>query len=103
GKFFIVQARPITSLYPAPRATDGRLHLYASFGARADDDRGDEAARDLGPPNVRAARRPLPAGRRNAAAPPARPDPGSAAGGGRIAGRASHQEHAVALANPTPN
>jgi pyruvate,water dikinase len=32
GKFFIVQARPITSLYPAPRATDGRLHLYASFG-----------------------------------------------------------------------
>src|SRR5215831_15316862 len=32
GKFFIVQARPITSLYPAPRAGDGRLHLYASFG-----------------------------------------------------------------------
>jgi pyruvate,water dikinase len=32
GKFFIVQARPITSLYPAPRATDGRLHFYASFG-----------------------------------------------------------------------
>src|SRR5262245_3633358 len=32
GKFFIVQARPITSLYPAPRAADGRLHLYASFG-----------------------------------------------------------------------
>lgn len=32
GKFFIVQARPITSLYPAPRAVDGRLHLYASFG-----------------------------------------------------------------------
>jgi pyruvate,water dikinase len=31
-KFFIVQARPITSLYPAPRAVDGRLHLYASFG-----------------------------------------------------------------------
>lgn len=31
-KFFIVQARPITSLYPAPRATDGRLHLYFSFG-----------------------------------------------------------------------
>src|SRR5262249_17910423 len=31
-KFFIVQARPITSLYPAPRALDGRLHLYASFG-----------------------------------------------------------------------
>jgi pyruvate,water dikinase len=32
GKFFIVQARPITSLYPAPRALDGQLHLYASFG-----------------------------------------------------------------------
>ncbi|HEY1333773.1 MAG TPA: PEP/pyruvate-binding domain-containing protein, partial [Myxococcaceae bacterium] len=32
GKFFIVQARPITSLYPAPRAAEGRLHLYASFG-----------------------------------------------------------------------
>src|SRR5262249_12222244 len=32
GKFFIVQARPITSLYPEPRAVDGRLHLYASFG-----------------------------------------------------------------------
>jgi pyruvate,water dikinase len=31
-KFFIVQARPITSLYPPPRAGDGRLHLYASFG-----------------------------------------------------------------------
>jgi pyruvate,water dikinase len=32
GEFFFVQARPITSLYPAPRAADGRLHLYASFG-----------------------------------------------------------------------
>jgi pyruvate,water dikinase len=32
GTFFIVQARPITSLYPAPRAADGRLHLYVSFG-----------------------------------------------------------------------
>jgi pyruvate,water dikinase len=32
GKFYIVQARPITSLYPASRAADGRLHLYASFG-----------------------------------------------------------------------
>jgi pyruvate,water dikinase len=32
GRFFIVQARPITSLYPPPRAADGRLHLYASFG-----------------------------------------------------------------------
>src|SRR5262249_7074370 len=32
GKVFVVQARPITSLYPAPRAADGRLHLYASFG-----------------------------------------------------------------------
>jgi pyruvate,water dikinase len=32
GRFFIVQARPITSLYPAPRSADGRLHLYFSFG-----------------------------------------------------------------------
>jgi pyruvate,water dikinase len=32
GRFFVVQARPITSLYPVPRATDGELHLYASFG-----------------------------------------------------------------------
>src|SRR5215471_12220914 len=32
GTFFIVQARPITSLYPAPQAADGRVHLYASFG-----------------------------------------------------------------------
>src|SRR5499427_4078687 len=32
GQFFVVQARPITSLYPAPRAADGRLQLYASFG-----------------------------------------------------------------------
>jgi pyruvate,water dikinase len=32
GQFFIVQSRPITSLYPAPQAADGRLHLYASFG-----------------------------------------------------------------------
>jgi pyruvate,water dikinase len=32
SKFFIVQSRPITSLCPAPRAADGRLHLYVSFG-----------------------------------------------------------------------
>src|SRR5262249_55550121 len=32
GRFFVVQARPITSLYPAPRPADGRLHLYFSFG-----------------------------------------------------------------------
>src|SRR5262249_42187050 len=32
GKFFVVQARPIPSLYPAPRARDGRLHLYFSIG-----------------------------------------------------------------------
>ena len=32
GKFFIVQSRPITTLYPPPRAADGRLHLYFSFG-----------------------------------------------------------------------
>jgi pyruvate,water dikinase len=32
SKFFIVQSRPITSLYPVPRTADGRLHLYVSFG-----------------------------------------------------------------------
>jgi pyruvate,water dikinase len=32
GRFAIVQARPITSLYPAPRALDAKLHLYFSFG-----------------------------------------------------------------------
>ncbi len=34
GQIHIVQARPITSLYPlpAPRAEDGRLHIYFSFG-----------------------------------------------------------------------
>jgi pyruvate,water dikinase len=32
GEFLIVQSRPITSLYPAPRSIDGKLHLFASFG-----------------------------------------------------------------------
>src|SRR5262249_33928999 len=32
SRFFIVQSRPITSLYPAPEPADGRLHLYFSFG-----------------------------------------------------------------------
>ena len=33
GKFYIVQARPITSLFPlpAPRPTDAALHIYMSF------------------------------------------------------------------------
>jgi rifampicin phosphotransferase len=32
GAFFVVQSRPITTLYPLPEARDGRLHLYVSFG-----------------------------------------------------------------------
>ena len=32
GAFFIVQSRPITTLYPPPRAADGKLHLFFSFG-----------------------------------------------------------------------
>ena len=32
GAFFIVQSRPVTTLYPPPDARDGRLHLYVSFG-----------------------------------------------------------------------
>lgn len=32
GKFYIVQSRPITSLYPVPQVSDERLHLFFSFG-----------------------------------------------------------------------
>jgi pyruvate,water dikinase len=32
GGFFIVQSRPITTLYPAPNVVDGKLHLFFSFG-----------------------------------------------------------------------
>lgn len=34
GRLFVVQARPITSLYPLPEPapSDGALHVYASFG-----------------------------------------------------------------------
>jgi rifampicin phosphotransferase len=32
GKFYIVQSRPITSLYPVPHVSDRRLHLFLSFG-----------------------------------------------------------------------
>lgn len=32
GKFYIVQSRPITSLYPVPRITDTKLHVFFSFG-----------------------------------------------------------------------
>jgi pyruvate,water dikinase len=31
-KFYIVQSRPITSLYPIPKKKDHQLHLYISFG-----------------------------------------------------------------------
>ncbi|OPY62231.1 MAG: Phosphoenolpyruvate synthase [Pelotomaculum sp. PtaU1.Bin065] len=32
NKFFIVQSRPITTLYPIPDAQDGKNHVYMSFG-----------------------------------------------------------------------
>ncbi|WP_303800563.1 phosphoenolpyruvate synthase [Alicyclobacillus macrosporangiidus] len=32
GRFFIVQSRPITTLYPVPRVADDRLHVFFSFG-----------------------------------------------------------------------
>ncbi|HEV3027511.1 MAG TPA: PEP/pyruvate-binding domain-containing protein, partial [Planctomycetota bacterium] len=32
GEFFIVQSRPITTLFPPPQAVDGKLHLFFSFG-----------------------------------------------------------------------
>jgi rifampicin phosphotransferase len=32
GKFYIVQSRPITSLYPIPPVSDNQLHVFASMG-----------------------------------------------------------------------
>jgi len=32
NKFFIIQSRPITTLYPIPDAQDGKNHVYMSFG-----------------------------------------------------------------------
>lgn len=32
GRFYILQSRPITSLYPIPSATDEKLHVFISFG-----------------------------------------------------------------------
>lgn len=32
GQFYIVQARPITSLFPIPKASSDGLHVYFSFG-----------------------------------------------------------------------
>src|SRR5262249_54353380 len=32
GAFYVVQSRPITTLYPPPQARDRSLHLYLSFG-----------------------------------------------------------------------
>lgn len=32
GIFYIVQSRPITTLYPVPEAQDGNYHVYASVG-----------------------------------------------------------------------
>jgi pyruvate,water dikinase len=31
GQFYIVQSRPITTLYPVPRVTDGKFHIYMSL------------------------------------------------------------------------
>ncbi|CAJ36499.1 phosphoenolpyruvate synthase [Methanocella arvoryzae] len=32
GQFYVLQSRPVTSLYPVPRADDSRLHVFVSFG-----------------------------------------------------------------------
>lgn len=32
GQFFIVQSRPITTLYPVPHVNDGKNHIYMSLG-----------------------------------------------------------------------
>ncbi|MEA4924507.1 MAG: phosphoenolpyruvate synthase, partial [Syntrophomonadaceae bacterium] len=32
GKFYIVQSRPITTLYPVPQVSDGKTHVFASMG-----------------------------------------------------------------------
>ncbi|ATW23590.1 phosphoenolpyruvate synthase [Candidatus Formimonas warabiya] len=32
GKFYIVQSRPITTLYPVPEVKDGKNHVYMSLG-----------------------------------------------------------------------
>src|SRR5262249_9251413 len=34
GAFYVVQSRPITTLYPPPNARHGKLHLYVAFGPR---------------------------------------------------------------------
>lgn len=32
GKFYVLQSRPITSLYPVPHVTDGKFRVFMSFG-----------------------------------------------------------------------
>lgn len=32
GKFYILQSRPITSLYPVPHVSDRKFHIFTSFG-----------------------------------------------------------------------
>lgn len=32
GQIFIVQSRPITTLYPVPRVADNKLHIFMSVG-----------------------------------------------------------------------
>src|SRR6266487_6059392 len=32
GQLYIVQSRPITTLYPVPKVNDGKIHVYMSLG-----------------------------------------------------------------------
>jgi phosphoenolpyruvate synthase/pyruvate phosphate dikinase len=34
GSFYVIQSRPITTLYPIPQANDGKNHIYISYGHR---------------------------------------------------------------------
>ncbi len=45
--FEVVQSRPITTLFPIPETADGENHVVHLRRPSADDDRSDEAARDL--------------------------------------------------------
>ncbi|GLY71261.1 rifamycin-inactivating phosphotransferase [Amycolatopsis taiwanensis] len=34
GRYYVLQSRPITTLYPVPRASDDKNHVYMSYGHR---------------------------------------------------------------------
>lgn len=34
GSFYVIQSRPITTLYPVPQSNDGKNHIYISYGHR---------------------------------------------------------------------